>query len=133
MLEQTRAIKLFYCYAHKDEGLRDKLARHMAVLRREGLIDEWSDHEIQPGTDWDHEVETQLNTADIILLLISPDFIHSNYCYSKEVKRALERQKAKEAYVIPIILRPVDWEETPIGKLQALPKGAKPITLWANQ
>lgn len=126
-------IKLFYCYARKDRALRDKLDSHLTGLRRPGLIATWSDGEIIPGTAWEEEIETQLNTADVILLLISPEFLRSDYCYGKEMKRALERHYLKEAWVVPILLRPVDWQDTPFAKLQMLPSGALPITRWHDR
>jgi hypothetical protein len=132
-VKPVRKIKLFFCYAHEDDALREQLARHLSPLRRVKHITAWFDRDIQAGTDWEHEIERQLDTANIILLLVSADFIDSDYCYSVEMQRALEKHQAGTACVIPIILRPVDWEETPIGTLQALPTGKKPVTLWANQ
>lgn len=127
--------KLFYCYAHarRDKSLQDQLAKQLAPLKHLGLIAEWSDRDILAGQSWRQEIDQRINTADIILLLISSDFIASNYCSSIEMKRALERHEAGEARVIPIILRPVDWQILPIGELQALPTEGKPITMWANR
>ncbi len=128
-------IKIFFCYAHKDEMLLNKLKTHLVSLKRLGLIDFWHDRDINAGTEWEREISDQLNLAQIILLLISPDFMNSNYCYSVEMKYALERHKRGEARVISVILRPVLWRETPIGKLQVLPTGARPITdpYWVTQ
>jgi hypothetical protein len=131
--EPTRAIKIFYCYARKDKVLRDELDKHLEVPRRLGQVTVWYDREIQPGTDWRSEIDRHLNTSDIILLLVSPNFMHSDYCYGVEMHRALERHRAGEARVIPIILRPVGWKETPIGNLQALPLNGKPITRWPDR
>lgn len=128
-----QATKLFYCYAHKDKVLREQLATQLAPLIREGLVAEWSDQDINAGKEWQKEIDEQLHRADIILLLISPDFIKSDYCYSKEMLTALERHHAGNACVIPIILRPVDWKKMPFGKLQALPIDGKPITTWGNR
>ncbi|MGB7924220.1 MAG: tetratricopeptide repeat protein, partial [Pyrinomonadaceae bacterium] len=127
------SIKIFYSYSHKDERLRDKLDNHLALLQRQGLIEDWHDRMIEAGDDWETEINTHLDSARIILLLVSDDFIASDYCYSIEMKRALERHGTEEARVIPIILRPVDWESSPFGKLQALPKGGKPVTKWRNR
>ncbi len=124
------AAKIFYCYAHEDKPLRDELGRHLGPLRNQGWITEWHDQEIQPGTDWKQEINVHLSTADIVLLLISADFMDSDYCYGVEMQRALERHRTGEAQVLPIILRPTDWEETPIGELQALPTGGKAVVLW---
>lgn len=132
MIESIGAIKIFYCYAHEDGTLRKELEKHLSPLKREGRVIDWYDREILPGTNWEYEIEAHLNEADIVLLLISPDFMYSNYCYGKEMKQALRRHKAGKAYVIPIILRPVDWEGTPIGILQALPTEAQPVIEWSN-
>jgi|SRR5579859_1171143 len=131
--ELTQPLELFYCYAHEDRALRDKLDAHLATLRRRGLVTAWFDGEIVPGAPWEEEIETHLNTADIILLLISPEFIQSDYCYSKEMKRALERHRVKEARVVPILLRPVDWIGTPFSALQMLPSDARPVTSWPDR
>ncbi|SRR6266487_1657074 len=131
--EPTRAIKIFYCYARKDKRLRDELESHLAALKRSKQIVEWYDRDIQAGMEWEQEIEKHLNSADIVLLLVSPDFMASDYCYGVEMRRALERHSAGEAHIIPIILRPVDWKETPIGKLQALPADGKPVTVWRNR
>lgn len=131
--ERTGAINIFICYAHKDKTLLDKLENHLEPLRRSGQIMPWYDREIQPGMNWKQEIDTHLNSADIILLLISPDFMASDYCYGKETVRALERHERGEAHVIPVILRPADWKETPIGLLQALPAEGRPVTRWRNR
>jgi TIR domain len=129
----TDSLKLFFSYAHKDEPLRDQLATHLSLLKRQNIITDWHDRNITAGTDWAQAIDDNLNTANIILLLISSDFLASDYCYDKEMTRALERHNQNTARVIPIILRPCDWHSAPLGKLQALPKDAKPITQWANQ
>jgi TIR domain len=120
-------VKIFFCYAREDEELLNKLKSHLRPLQREGLIDVWYDREISAGTEWEQEIKQHLNNAQIILLLVSPDFMNSDYCYSVEMKRALERHNRKEAKVIPIILRPVYWHGEPLGKLQALPTDGKPV------
>src|SRR5205085_9016272 len=111
--ELTRTIKIFYCYARKDRTLRDALERHLGKLRRSGQIISWYDREIPPGVEWKREIDANLNSSDIVLLLISPNFMHSDYCYDVEMRRALERHKSGETHVIPIILRPVEWKNTP--------------------
>src|SRR5437660_11111355 len=108
--ELPKVIKLFYCCAREDIALRNELEKHLGPLRRQGQITSWYDQNISVGKEWKREIDANLNTADIILLLISPDFMHSDYCYSIEMKRALERHENREARVIPIILRHVDWE-----------------------
>jgi tetratricopeptide (TPR) repeat protein len=125
-------VELFYSYAHEDGKLRDELDTHLATLKREGVIRGWHDRAIVAGREWGGEIDEQLKSADILLLLVSPDFLASDYCHEVEVKQAMRRHEAFEARVIPIILRPSDWTHTPFSKLQALPKNAKPITLWGN-
>ncbi|HWS83903.1 MAG TPA: toll/interleukin-1 receptor domain-containing protein [Ktedonobacteraceae bacterium] len=126
-------ITLFYSYAHNDESLRNELDKHLSLLRNQGLIAQWHDRDITAGTEWANQINDHLNTAHIILLLISSDFLGSEYCYSIEMKRALERHEIGEARVIPILLRPVDWRDAPFSMLQALPKNAQPITTWKNR
>jgi tetratricopeptide (TPR) repeat protein len=127
------ALKIFYCYAHEDQALRDELEKHLSPLKRLGRIIDWCDQKIKPGTNWKQEIDTHLNDADVILLLVRPSFIVSDYCYSIEMQRAITRHQAEDVYVLLIILRPVHWEETILGKLQALPTGAKPITKWRRR
>ena len=127
------SVTLFYSYSHKDEKMLDKLTVHLAILKRAGVITAWHDRNIGAGEDWKHAIDEHLDTAAIVLLLVSPDFVASDYCWSHEMTRALERHDAGEALVIPIILRPVDWDGAPFGRLQALPKDAKPITVWPNR
>src|SRR5947208_10061471 len=100
-------VEIFFCYAHEDETLLNKLKAHLRPLQRQGLIDVWHDRDINAGQEWEQEISKHLNEAQIILLLISPDFMDSDYCYSKEMQRALERHEHREARVIPIILRHV--------------------------
>ena len=82
---------------------------------------------------WADEIDMHLETASIILLLVSPDFLASDYCYDIEMQRALERHKSGEARVVPIILRPCDWQHSPLKDLQCLPRDGKPVTQWPDQ
>ena len=133
MTREDPAINVFFSYSHKDEVLRDALEEHLALLKRKGLLKTWHDREIGAGDEWADQIDEQLETADLVLLLISPSFIASDYCYDREMGRALERHDAGEAKVVPVILRPCDWHGAPFGKLQALPKDGEPITRWANR
>jgi TIR domain len=130
MTEQT--IEIFFSYAHEDETLRDELAKHLKLLERRGIIKAWHDRNITAGEEWKNAISTNLESAEIILLLISADFLASDYCYDIEMKTALERHERNQARVIPIILRSVDWHRSPFGKLTALPTDGKPITSWPN-
>jgi hypothetical protein len=125
-------ITLFFSYAHADEALRDRLDRHLAMLKRQGVIDVWHDRRIVPGEPIDEAIAAELERADLILLLVSPDFLASDYCYEREMRRALERHTAGEAQVLPVILRPCDWHEAPFGHLLATPTDGKPITKFAD-
>jgi hypothetical protein len=127
------AVEVFFSYSHRDDDLRQSLLTHLALLKREGLILPWHDRQIDAGDDWEGEIDGHLETAQIVLLLVSPDFIASDYSYDREMKRALERHERGECRVIPIILRPVDWRTAPFSKLQALPRDGKPVTSWTNK
>ena len=127
------ALKLFYSYAHKDEHLRDELETHLKILHRQGLIETWYDRKIGPGDQWKEEIDTNLETADVILLLVSADFIASNYCYEVEMTRAMERHAGGKARVVPIIVRDVNWYKPPLDRFQALPKNGQAITTWPNR
>ncbi len=125
-------MSVFYSYAHEDEQLRNQLNTHLATLERLHLIVGWHDRDIRAGTEWEHEINRHLNTSQVILLLISAHFIASDYRYSIEMKRALERHEAGEAHVIPILLRPCDVSGTPFSFLQMLPTNGEAITSWSD-
>jgi formylglycine-generating enzyme required for sulfatase activity len=127
------AVRVFISYSHKDEALRDSLATHLSNLQWQGIISSWYDRQLTAGTEWDDKIKTEMEAADIILLLISPDFVASKYCRDVEIPISLQRHEAKQAYVVPVILRPFDWFDAPFAKLQAFPKDAKPVTTWPNQ
>jgi len=126
-------LKLFYSYSHKDEALREELETHLKILQRQGLIQGWHDRRIDPGQEWSSEIDKRLEEADVVLLLVSPDFLASDYCYNIEMQRAMERHEVGEARVIPIILRESNWSDTPFANLQALPKDAKPVTTYERK
>jgi tetratricopeptide (TPR) repeat protein len=126
-------LQVFISYSHKDEELRQEFVKHLRQLKRDGLIEDWHDREITAGSEWEGRIDQHLNAADIIVLLISPDFVASEYCYGIEMKRALERHAAGKARVVPVILRPSDWLTSPFAKLNALPKDALPVVDWPTQ
>ena len=125
--------KLFFSYSHADEALRDRLEVHLSLLKHQGLIETWHDRRITAGSDLDAAINENLESADVILLLISADFIGSKYCFSLEMTRALERHREGTARVIPVILTPCDWHTAPFKNLLAAPKDGKAVTTWANQ
>jgi len=129
----SKPITAFISYSHADAKLKSDLLKHLTPLKRLRLIDDWHDQEIKAGDEWEKAISKRIDDADLVLLLISADFIASEYCYSKELETALDRHEAKKATVIPIILRHCLWNELPFGKLQALPTDAKPITSWDSQ
>lgn len=131
-LSTAAPVQVFCSYSHEDEDLRDKLESHLATLRRQGLILSWHDRKIAPGSHWKNQIDENLEKADLILLLVSADFINSDYCHDVEVKRAMERQRCGEVLVVPVILRPVEWQSLPFGSLQALPRDGLPVTRWPN-
>ena len=128
-----REIHLFYCYAREDKALRDELEKHLSWLKRRYQLKNWHDREILPGEEWEQAIDEHLNSAHIVLLLISPDFMASDYCFGREMERALERHREGTCRVIPILLRPTYWEEAPFSHLQLLPGEARCITTWPNR
>ena len=123
---------VFFSYSHADEALRNELEKHLTGLRREGVITTWHDRRIGPGEELHGQIDDQLDRADIILLLVSADFIASDYCYDVEMTRAMERHERGEARVIPVILRPCDWQSAPFGDLLAVPPDGKPVAKHAT-
>lgn len=123
---------VFFSYSHADEALRDQLEKQLAMLRRQGVIETWHDRRIGAGQDIDAAIDEHINQDEIILLLVSPDFLASDYCYDIEMTRALERHKNGEAIVIPVILRHCDWHGSPFGKLLATPRDGKPVVSWPD-
>ncbi len=126
-------IEVFFSYAAEDEALCNELEKHLSVLQRQGVITLWHDRRIVPGADWLQEIDTHLNSSSIVLLLISPDFLASDYRYGAEMQRALERQRNGEVYVIPVLLRAVDFQDAPFAHLQSLPRNNKAVESWSNQ
>jgi TIR domain/HEAT repeats len=130
---QPVAWKVFYSYSHEDSNLRHELATHLALLKHDNRIVEWYDQKIEPGANWAKHISDQLDSADLILLLISPDFLASDYCFGVEADKALTRLKDGDVKVVPILLRPCMWDESRFSQLQIIPRGATPITSWANR
>src|SRR6266566_2555371 len=121
-------VEVFCSFAGADASFLEQLEKHLSLLQHEGFITVWHKRQILAGTDWKEAADRHLNTASLILLLISPDFLASDYCYGIEMQRAMQRHEANEARVIPILLRSADWQSAPFSKLQALPSDGKPIT-----
>ena len=134
-MPSAHSVRVFISYAHVDDVLRERLRTHFSALEREGLVQAWDDREILGGDNWADEIDERLNRADVILLLVTADFIRSEYCYGKELERALERNEDTDdrAIVIPIILRKCDWESSKFSHLQTLPRDARAISEWTNE
>lgn len=127
------SVEVFCSYSHKDEALRQEFESHVAIMRRQKLVQIWHDRQILAGDDWSGDIDQHLDSADIVTLLVSSDFLASDYCYEKEMTRAMQREGRKEALVVPIILRPCDWSDAPFGRLQAIPTNARAVTKWENR
>jgi hypothetical protein len=125
-------VSVFFSYSHSDEGSRNELEKHLAMLKRQGLIAAWHDRRILAGEKLDQEIDQSLIEADLVLLLVSPDFLASEYCYSREMNKALEMRGQGRAWVIPIILEHCDWRQSPLGELLACPKDGKPVADYPN-
>lgn len=126
-------MKAFISYAHRDEQFVKRLHAHLATLKREGSITVWYDREILAGDAFNTEIFAELETSDLFLAMVSPDFLNSDYCYDKEMKAALKMHETGKMRVLPVILEPCDWLGTPLGKLKAVPTDGKPIAEWDNQ
>lgn len=124
--------KVFISYSHKDESYKEALDEHLAMLKRSGIISAWNDRKIVPGSDWTNEISIHLEESTLILFLVSPSFLASDYCFDVEAKRAMEMHRSGRAQLIPILIRPCDWGACEFSKLQAVPKDAKPISTWGN-
>ena len=128
----NQSVTLFISYAHRDEDLKTQLDKHLTPLKLQKIIEKWSDRQIEGGQDWAHQIDSNLKSADIILLLVSPDFVSSEYCAGIELQEAMKRYRSGDAVVVPVILEPCDWKWLDFGKLQATPKDGKAITDWPN-
>jgi TIR domain/HEAT repeats len=124
--------RVFYSYSHRDAEWRDRLGTYLAPLKYQNKIEEWHDRKIEPGADWGKEISAQLGSANLILLLVSADFLASDYCFGIEVETALARLKRGDVKVIPVLLKPCLWEESRFSELQIIPRDGKPVTSWPS-
>ena len=124
---------IFISYAHEDEELKKELDKYLKVLKRSSKIQSWNDRALIAGQEWDQTIMSELNKANIILLLISVDFNSSDFIWDKELASAMKRHEEGTAHVVPVILRKCDWSKMPYAKLQALPRNAKPVTEYPNR
>lgn len=124
--------RVFYSYSHKDAELRERLGTYLAPLRQQQKITDWHDRKIEPGANWETEITSQLDSAELILLLVSADFLASEYCFGVEMEKAMARLKRGEVKVVPILLKPCLWEESRFSELQIIPRDAKAIASWPS-
>jgi hypothetical protein len=121
-------LNIFFAYSRVDSSYRERLDKHLSGLRRKEYIHTWYDGKIEAGKEWEKEIDRELSRADIILLLISADFIASDYCYDHEMRKAISRHEKGDAVIVPVLLHPCDWHDTPFAKIQALPQNGKPVS-----
>ena len=127
-----KSLKAFISYSHADEPMKDQLLQHLKPLERLGLISNWHDRMIKPGDNFSNIISSEIESSDIIFILISIDFINSKYCYDIELSRAIEIYNEGKTRIIPVIIRDCLWNHSPFGGIQALPKDAKPIVSWPS-
>jgi len=125
-------VKLFISYAHKDEAFKDELEVHLSILRKNGQIETWDDRQIRAGEEWDQSIKNNLVDAEIILFLVSADFLASNYINDIEIAKAIERHDKEECKIIPVIIRRCQWRDSDLAKFQALPTDGKSIAEYGN-
>ena len=126
-----QTLKTFLSYSHEDKRLRKKLRNHFAPLRHQGLVSWWDDGGLQVGEHIDSVTRAALERTDVFLLLVSPEFLSSEYCWGVEMKHALERHRAGTALVLPVITKPCYWKESPLGELLVAPTDGRPISSWS--
>lgn len=120
------SVEVFCAYSHKDERYREQFDAHVSLMRRQNLIQIWQDRRILAGGDWVGEIDSHLNSADLVTLFVSSNFLKSEYCYQKEMIRAMERHANERIPVVPIIVRDCPWQDAPFGKLEAVPETVSP-------
>lgn len=125
-------MKAFISYSHKDDNYLERLKVHLAQMKRDGLINEWTDEAINAGSSLNNVISDALDSSELFLALLSPDYIASNYCYNKEFETAQGMQDEGKLIIVPIIVEPCDWKQTPFGNLKALPKDGKAVSEWTN-
>ena len=132
-IRMSATLQIFIAYSRKDTNFLDELRMHFTPLERSGKVKIWYDGKIEPGVVWETAIKDNLHSADVILLLVSADAIASDYFYEQEMSNALTRHNSGDARVVPLILRPCAWQETPLGELQALPRDGLAVTEWPNR
>jgi hypothetical protein len=126
-------LKLFLSYAHEDRDIVAELRKHLAPLRYEQIVTDWYDLELIPGQDWDREILSQLESSDLVLVMVSADFVASKYAYGRELSLALDLHDQERLRMLPVICRNCRWQNLPFSRLQVLPEGAVAISSWENR
>jgi len=125
-------MKAFISYSHRDSPFLERLHTHLATLKREGKVKAWYDRDILAGGEINAEISGQLESCELFLALVSPDFLASNYCYEQEMQKAIELHDAGKSRIISIIVEPCDWQSTPLKRFKAVPRDGKPVSEWQN-
>lgn len=128
----NQPVKIFISYSHRDEALREDLEGQLAILKNLGKIRIWQDRAIKAGDEWNEKILKAIDSADIILLLVSPRFMASDFCFNKEMPRAMKRHEQATARVIPVILAPCPWKQATFARLGVLPRDGLPVSDWPN-
>jgi hypothetical protein len=126
-------IEVFFSYSHKDEALMHRVRKQLVLFDRQGRIAKWWDRKIDAGGQWKEEIHRELLSSKIVLLLVSPNFLASDYCYEIELAQAMKQHEEKKSIVVPVILRPCAWQSASFGRFQAVPKDGKAITQWKDR
>jgi len=130
-LKETE-MKAFISYSHIDERYVQRLHTHLAQMKRDGLIDTWYDREISAGTNLNQEISRHLKESNVFIAVTSPDFLDSEYCFDIEMSKAIEDHHAGQIRIIPLIVEPCDWLNSPLKDFRATPRDGKPISDWSN-
>ena len=125
-------LDVFCCSAPEDQEMLALLVKYLSPLQRSDQITVWSAINLNSSVGWEKEFSQRLESADIILLLISPDFLASDYCYNILMKRAIERHEQGNVAVLPLLLRPTYWKNMPFAHFQMLPRNGLPLSKWPD-
>jgi len=128
-----KPISIFLSYAKEDKPFKDKLLKHLSSMIRRNQIDIWDDEQIAGGQNWKEEIESKLRTAQVAILLVSADFLASDFINDFEIPILLERGKKGEVSIVPMLIRPVYFQGSELSDFKGLPKSGKPISNWQNE
>jgi hypothetical protein len=126
-------MNAFVSYSHQDAAMLDLLHKHLSQLQRDKIITTWTDRDIDTGAPLNPTIAAALTKSKLFLALLSPDYLASHYCYDVEFNKAQERQDKGDLIIVPIIIEPCDWLNSPFSQLKAVPRDGKPISTWDNR